>query len=171
MHVIWGFAQLTTERQLSAFPIQGGGDDLVVQIAEVLPIGSAGVTLISATDTPRRVAAPDDPISTILVPLGELDYFSVRQLTDAAAAHMVGTYRSVTLDLSAVSFCDSSIGSLLNWVGGLSDKLEVTVVTGPAVERVLDLLSESSVHRPGVQPPTEISSTEPSQPQGDGQPR
>ena len=138
---------------LTDFPIQGILDDLVVRIAEVLPIGSAGVTLISSTDTPRHVAASDDSISTVLVPLGELDYFSVRQLTDAAAAHMVGTHRSVTFDLSAVSFCDSSIGSLLNWVGGRSDELDVTVITGSAVERVLGLLTEGGARRPPLRAP------------------
>lgn len=63
---------MTTEHRLSAllsefartlltdFPIQGILDHLVVRIAEVLPIGSAGVTLISATDIPRHVAASDD---------------------------------------------------------------------------------------------------------------
>jgi diguanylate cyclase (GGDEF)-like protein len=45
---------------LTNFPIQGILDHLVVRIAEVLPIGSAGVTLISATDRPRHVAASDD---------------------------------------------------------------------------------------------------------------
>lgn len=35
-------------------------DHLVVRIAEVLPVGSVGVTLISDTDTPRHVAASDD---------------------------------------------------------------------------------------------------------------
>jgi GAF domain-containing protein len=45
---------------LTDFPIQGILDHLVVRIAEVLPVGSVGVTLISATDRPRHVAASDD---------------------------------------------------------------------------------------------------------------
>jgi len=71
MRVLRGF-EMATERRLSAllsefartlltdFPIQAILDHLVVRIAEVLPIGSVGVTLISATDTPRHVAASDD---------------------------------------------------------------------------------------------------------------
>ncbi|MEX2279323.1 MAG: GGDEF domain-containing protein [Acidimicrobiia bacterium] len=63
---------MVTERQLSDllsefartlltdFPIQGILDHLVVRIADVLPIGSAGVTLISASDEPRHVAASDE---------------------------------------------------------------------------------------------------------------
>lgn len=88
--------------------------------------------------------------STILVPLGDLDYFSVRHLTDAAAAHMIGArpHDSVIVDLSAVPFSDSSVGSLLDWVDGLPDGLDVTVVTGPAVERVLDLIPDAWAHRP-----------------------
>lgn len=45
---------------LTDFPIQGILDHLVVRIADVLPIGSAGVTLISASDEPRHVAASDE---------------------------------------------------------------------------------------------------------------
>ena len=42
------------------FPIQSILDHLVVRIAEVLPIGSAGVTLISDTLQPRHIAASDE---------------------------------------------------------------------------------------------------------------
>lgn len=42
------------------FPIQSILDHLVVRIAEVLPIGSAGVTLISETLEPRHIAASDE---------------------------------------------------------------------------------------------------------------
>lgn len=45
---------------LTDFPIQRILDHLVVRIADVLPVGSVGVTLISDTDTPRHVAASDD---------------------------------------------------------------------------------------------------------------
>lgn len=45
---------------LTDFPIQGILDHLVVRIAEVLPIGSVGVTLISDTGTARHVAASDE---------------------------------------------------------------------------------------------------------------
>ncbi len=85
----------------------------------------------------------------VLVPLGDLDYFSVRHFVDAAAARMVGTHPrdSVTVDLSAVPFCDSSVGSLLDWIDGLPDELDVTVVTGPAVDRVLGLLTEAWANR------------------------
>lgn len=63
---------MTTERQLSGilsefartlltdFPIQGILDHLIVRIAAVLPIGSAGVTLISSTGKARHVAASDE---------------------------------------------------------------------------------------------------------------
>ena len=63
---------MTTERRLSEllsefartlltdFSIESILDHLVVRIADVLPIGSAGVTLISATGKPRHVAASDD---------------------------------------------------------------------------------------------------------------
>lgn len=87
--------------------------------------------------------------STILVPLGDLDYFGVRHFLDVAAAHVVGAHAqdSVTVDLSAVPFCDSSVGSLMDWVDGLPDALDVVVVTGPAVDRVLELFTESWAHR------------------------
>jgi diguanylate cyclase (GGDEF)-like protein len=45
---------------LTDFPIQGILDHLIVRIAAVLPIGSAGVTLISPTGEARHVAASDD---------------------------------------------------------------------------------------------------------------
>lgn len=95
-------------------------------------------------------SSTSESTSTVLVPLGDLDYFSVRHFTDAAAAHMVGAHShdSVTVDLSAVPFCDSSVGSLLDWVDGLPDGLDVTVVTGPAVDRVLDLITEAWGRRP-----------------------
>ncbi|HVR31082.1 MAG TPA: EAL domain-containing protein [Acidimicrobiia bacterium] len=44
---------------LTDFPIQGILDHLIVRIADVLPIGSAGVTLISAAGKARHVAASD----------------------------------------------------------------------------------------------------------------
>ncbi|CAN5900281.1 hypothetical protein BH23ACT5_BH23ACT5_15600 [soil metagenome] len=45
---------------ITDFPIQAILDHLVVRIAEVLPIDSAGVTLISDTFEPRHVAASDE---------------------------------------------------------------------------------------------------------------
>ncbi len=45
---------------ITNFPIQSILDHLVVRIAEVLPIGSAGVTLISGTFEPRHIAASDE---------------------------------------------------------------------------------------------------------------
>ncbi|HUG74609.1 MAG TPA: EAL domain-containing protein [Acidimicrobiia bacterium] len=45
---------------LTDFPIQGILDHLVVRIAEVLPIGSVGVTLISDEGEARHVAASDE---------------------------------------------------------------------------------------------------------------
>lgn len=94
-------------------------------------------------------SSTSDSISTVLVPLGDLDYFGVQHFVDAASAHMDEMHRldSVTVDLSAVAFCDSSIGSLMDWVDGLPDECGVTVVTGSAVDRVLDLLPEACVRR------------------------
>jgi diguanylate cyclase (GGDEF)-like protein len=45
---------------LTDFPIQGILDHLVSRIVEILPITSAGVTLISPNTSPRYVAASDD---------------------------------------------------------------------------------------------------------------
>ena len=45
---------------ITDFPIQGILDHLVARIVEVLPITSAGVTLISAGKAPRYIAASDD---------------------------------------------------------------------------------------------------------------
>jgi diguanylate cyclase (GGDEF)-like protein len=45
---------------LTDFPIQGILDQLVKRIVEILPITSAGVTLITPNTTPRFVAASDD---------------------------------------------------------------------------------------------------------------
>jgi signal transduction histidine kinase len=42
------------------FPIQGILDHLVRRIVDILPIGAAGVTLISPTTAPRFIAASDD---------------------------------------------------------------------------------------------------------------
>lgn len=143
---------MTTDGQLSASmsecldtlvaapPTQGTLYHLVVRIAAGTPIGSGDD--ISAGDPPRHVAAAKDESSaTILVPLGELDYFSVKRVTDTAARLMVGTHRSVTFDLSAVSFCDSSIGSFFDWVDGLGGEIDMTVITSPAIEHVLGLLA------------------------------
>ena len=42
------------------FPIQGILDHLVVRIVDILPIGGAGVSLISPTTHPRFIAASDE---------------------------------------------------------------------------------------------------------------
>ena len=143
---------MTTEGQLSSLvtdrvdtlvadaATQGTLYHLVVRINAGTPIGSGYD--ISERGTARYVAAAQDESSaTILVPLGELDYFSVQRVTDTADGLMVGTYRSVTFDLSAVSFCDSSIGSFFDWVEELGGEIEVTVITSPAIEHVLGLLA------------------------------
>lgn len=143
---------MTTEGQLSSRATEGADTlvadpatqgtlyHLVVRISAGTPIGSGDD--ISERGTARHVAAAKDESSaTILVPLGELDYFSVQRVTDAADGLMVGTYRSVTFDLSAVSFCDSSIGSFFDWVDGLGGEISVTVITSPAIEHVLGLLA------------------------------
>lgn len=87
--------------------------------------------------------------SVILVPMGDLDYFSVQRLLDAAGTHLIGTHHpdSVTVDLSAVSFCDSSVFTLMDWVHGLADVSGITLVTGHAVDRVLDLVPDGSARR------------------------
>lgn len=41
------------------FPIQSILDHLVVRIVELMPIGSAGVTLISPSGDPQHIAASD----------------------------------------------------------------------------------------------------------------
>lgn len=90
-----------------------------------------------------------EPHSVVLVPMGDLDYFSVRRFLDAAGTHLIGTPSpdSVTVDLSTVSFCDSSVVAVMDWVDGLVDVPGIKVVTGRAVDRVLDLLPESSARR------------------------
>ena len=45
---------------ITDFPIQGILDHLITRIVEVLPVSSAGVTLISSELTPRYVAASDE---------------------------------------------------------------------------------------------------------------
>ncbi len=45
---------------ITDFPIQGILDHLITRIVEVLPVSSAGVTLISSELSPRYVAASDD---------------------------------------------------------------------------------------------------------------
>lgn len=69
---LFGGGEVATERRLSEllsefartlltdFPIQGILDHLIVRIAEVLPIGSAGITLISDSGEARHVAASDE---------------------------------------------------------------------------------------------------------------
>src|ERR1019366_6845226 len=69
---LWDGRRMATDRQLSDvlsefartmltdFPIQGILDQLVKRIVQVLPITSAGVTLISPNTSPRYVAASDE---------------------------------------------------------------------------------------------------------------
>ena len=66
----------------------------------------------------------------------------MQHFTQSAGLHLVENHGPVTFDLTAVPFCDSSIYSLLDRVAGLPDELAAAVVTGPAIERVLGLLTE-----------------------------
>lgn len=78
----------------------------------------------------------------VLVPIGDLDYFAVRRIIDSLQSRELGS--SITLDLSALSFCDSSVAMLLDWADGIGPDHDVRVVSGPSAESVLSLLG----HRP-----------------------
>jgi hypothetical protein len=44
---------------ITSFPLQGSLDHLIGRIVEVLPVTSAGITLISPGHPPRYIAASD----------------------------------------------------------------------------------------------------------------
>ncbi len=64
------------------------------------------------SDTPDTTAAAAESERLVIHPVGELDYFSARSLLDALMRHMRGRHTQIVLDLTALSFCDSSGVSL-----------------------------------------------------------
>jgi anti-anti-sigma factor len=56
----------------------------------------------------------------VLHPVGELDYFSARNLLDALKRHLAAYHRQIVLDLTSLSFCDSSGVSLASSIGALA---------------------------------------------------
>ena len=56
----------------------------------------------------------------VLHPVGELDYFSARNLLDALKRHLSSYHTQIVLDLTSLSFCDSSGVSLASSIGSLA---------------------------------------------------
>ncbi len=56
----------------------------------------------------------------VLQPVGELDYFSARGLLDALEGHLAASHTQIVLDLTSLSFCDSSGVSLASSIGSLA---------------------------------------------------
>jgi anti-anti-sigma factor len=56
----------------------------------------------------------------VLQPVGELDYFSARDLLDALKRHLAAYHTQIVLDLTSLSFCDSSGVSLASSIGSLA---------------------------------------------------
>ena len=56
----------------------------------------------------------------VLHPVGELDYFSARNLLDALKRHLAAYHTQIVLDLTSLSFCDSSGVSLASSIGSLA---------------------------------------------------
>lgn len=77
--------------------------------------------------------------SLVFVPLGDLDYFAAQRILDTLRSRELKS--SVTLDLSALSFCDSSVALLLDWATEIGLHRDVRVVSGPAADAVLSLMS------------------------------
>ena len=56
----------------------------------------------------------------VLHPVGELDYFSAHTLLDALKRHLSSYHTQIVLDLTSLSFCDSSGVSLASSIGSLA---------------------------------------------------
>ncbi|MDH3250411.1 MAG: STAS domain-containing protein [Acidimicrobiia bacterium] len=56
----------------------------------------------------------------VLRPVGELDYFSARNLLDALKRHLASYHTQIVLDLTSLSFCDSSGVLLASSIGSLA---------------------------------------------------
>ena len=56
----------------------------------------------------------------VLHPVGELDYFTARNLLDALKRHLASYHTQIVLDLTSLSFCDSSGVSLASSIGSLA---------------------------------------------------
>lgn len=56
----------------------------------------------------------------VLHPVGELDYFGARSLLDALERHLGAYHTQIVLDLTSLSFCDSSGVSLASSIGSLA---------------------------------------------------
>jgi anti-anti-sigma factor len=52
--------------------------------------------------------------------VGELDYFSATSLLDALKRHLAAYHTQIVLDLTSLSFCDSSGVSLASSIGSLA---------------------------------------------------
>ena len=78
----------------------------------------------------------------VLVPVGEMDHFAAERLVDVATSRIDADLGRLVIDLSALSFCDSSVGRIVEWASEVNGDLAVAVVLGDAVERMLELLPD-----------------------------
>lgn len=71
---------------------------------------------------PADTLPPADSVSERLVihPVGELDYFSARGLLDALERHVPQRHSQIVLDLTSLSFCDSSGVSLASSIRSMA---------------------------------------------------
>jgi anti-anti-sigma factor len=71
-------------------------------------------------DAPGTHTTGVEPERLVLHPVGELDHFSARNLLDAMKRHLAGNHTKIVLDLTSLSFCDSSGVSLASSIGSLA---------------------------------------------------
>ena len=100
-------------------------------------------SVVSDTSPPLQ-AVPGDQPSIVVVPIGEMDHFAAQRLVEVASARIEGggDIERVVIDLSVLTFCDSSVGRIVEWASDVGDELDVTVVLGDAVEHVVALLPD-----------------------------
>jgi anti-anti-sigma factor len=97
-------------------------------------------------DTTALAATGDDLV--VLIAGGELDHHASPSLREQIAAHIDAGARSLVLDLSAVTFIDSTaIGVLVGAAVRLQDSADgtVAVVCGPNNERVMRIFDIAGV--------------------------
>ena len=80
----------------------------------------------------------------VLHPVGELDYFTARSLLEALKRHLAAYHTQIVLDLTSLSFCDSSGLSLTSSIGSLASDRGIGFElrrSNNHVGRVFDLLA------------------------------
>ena len=61
----------------------------------------------------------------VIHPVGELDYFSARGLLEALERHVPERHSQIVLDLTSLSFCDSSGVSLASSISSIAREIGI----------------------------------------------